>query len=484
MQKISQNIHVKKEVLIRLIRAFYSKNFPEATRMIAYDMRPKGSDVPFRCCIHKERAILNDRVIANLGFAIEEYDDSRPLAEYAEKALERTELEQRPLTLIETACKACVPARIYVTDLCQGCVARPCISSCKFDAIHMVGGVSLIEQDKCKSCKLCIPACPYNAIVKRIVPCENSCPVDALYKDDNGVERIDWERCIFCGRCIGSCPFGAVHEKSQVIDVLKHIKAGKKVVAMLAPSIVGSFPGNIYQLKTAMMELGFHDIYEVAQGADVTTSTEAKDFIHHMEKGDAFMTTSCCAGYNNCIAIHMPEIKPFVSHAGTPLYYTVDIVKKEIPDSITVFFSPCTAKRKEGFDNPKIDYVVSYEELGSWLVAKEIDILKCGEGVFKVESSKQGRNFGLTAGVSQAVVDASNNPEAIKPFVINGLTRESILLLKSFAKTGKCANGNLIEVMCCEGGCVGGNAAITPVKLATKMVNDWTKDSKDIEKIS
>ena len=32
------------------------------------------------------------------------------------------------------ACKACVPKRIYVTDLCQGCVARPCKSTCKFGA--------------------------------------------------------------------------------------------------------------------------------------------------------------------------------------------------------------------------------------------------------------------------------------------------------------------------------------------------------------
>ena len=57
-------------------------------------------------------------------------------------------------------------------------------------------------------------------------------------------------------------------------------------------------------------------------------------------------------------------------------------------------------------------------------------------------------------------------------------------MIKSFAITRKCPNGKLVEVLCCEGDCVGGNAAITPVKMATKMVTDWTKDSKDIEKIS
>ena len=66
----SGTIALKQEVLVRLVEAFFSDNFEEKARLIPFDMRPKGSDVPFRCCIYKERAILRDRVIADLGFSI------------------------------------------------------------------------------------------------------------------------------------------------------------------------------------------------------------------------------------------------------------------------------------------------------------------------------------------------------------------------------------------------------------------------------
>ena len=51
---------------------------------------------------------------------------------------------------------------------------------------------------------------------------------------------------------------------------------------MIAPSIAGQFPGNIYQLKTAIKKAGFFDVYEVAQGADITAKTEAKEFTERM----------------------------------------------------------------------------------------------------------------------------------------------------------------------------------------------------------
>ena len=48
---------------------------------------------------------------------------------------------------------------------------------------------------------------------------------------------------------------------------------------MIAPSVAGQFPGTIYQLKTAIVQSGFDDVYEVAQGADITANTEAKEFV-------------------------------------------------------------------------------------------------------------------------------------------------------------------------------------------------------------
>jgi len=57
MDNSTQEVLIKKEVLTRLIMAFFSEDFLENTRLIPHDMRPKGDEIPYRCCIHKERAM-------------------------------------------------------------------------------------------------------------------------------------------------------------------------------------------------------------------------------------------------------------------------------------------------------------------------------------------------------------------------------------------------------------------------------------------
>ena len=509
MNNAGQAIHIKKEILVRIIEAFFSDNFEEQARLIPYVMRPKGMEVPYRCCVYKEH-----RAIAGLGFSIEEDDETVSLAKYAKKAIERENISDKNLTVLQAACKGCSTNRIYVTDLCQGCVARPCLSSCRFGAISIENGRSVVDDSKCKKCQMCVQACPYKAIVKISVPCEDACPVGAIKKDETGFASIDYDKCINCGKCISACPFGAVHERSQIIDILKSIKSDKKVVAMIAPSIVGQFPGNIYQLKSAIIKAGFDEVYEVAEGADITAHNEAKEFTERMAgvkakenewlnawvnesgyeeqpaKGEehtelSFMTTSCCAGYNQLIKKHLPEIKPYVSDTKTPLYYTAEIAKEKFPDAVTVFVSPCVAKRAEGYENNNVDFVMNYEELGALFVARKIQITECDElKTEKTEPSKQGRNFGYTGGVAESVKASLKDENTVKPCIINGLNKESIRQLKKYAKTGECEGGcNLIEVMCCEGGCIGGNATMNSIRNAKKLIDTLSDSSQDISKI-
>lgn len=478
-----QTSHLKREILVRLIKAFLSDNFGENTRLIPFDMRPKGHEVPYRCCIYKERAILRDRAVAGLGLSIEETDDSALLSDLAEKALKRKEPEENPLTVLTTACKGCVPARIYVTDLCQGCVARPCVNTCKFGAISVINGKSVIDPAKCKNCGMCAQVCPYQAIQKIIVPCESACPVGAIAKGDDGHAKIDFEKCISCGKCVAACPFGAVHEKSQIIDVLKNIKEGKKVIAMVAPAIMGQLPCTPKQLKEAIQTLGFADVYEVAQGADITTKTEAAEFEERLLNGAEFMTTSCCAGYNELVDKHIPEMKPFRSDTKTPLYYTAEIVKKEHPDAITVFFSPCVAKRREALQNSNVDYVLNYEELGAWFIALNIQVAECEESEFKTEASAEGRNYCVTGGVAKAVQTLLPEEIPAHTVLIDGLNKQSIRDLKKYAKNGMCDLGNLIEVMACQGGCLGGNATVNAYKPALKQVTNYVNESESIKEL-
>ena len=86
----------------------------------------------------------------------------------------------------------------------------------------------MIDHETCISCGICHKSCPYHAIVYIPVPCEESCPVKAISKDEHGIEHIDESKCIYCGKCMNACPFGAIFEISQTFDVLQRIRKGEK----------------------------------------------------------------------------------------------------------------------------------------------------------------------------------------------------------------------------------------------------------------
>jgi iron only hydrogenase large subunit-like protein len=127
---------------------------------------------------------------------------------------------------------------------------------------------------------------------------------------------------------------------------------------------------------------------------------------------------------------------------------------------------------------------MNYEELGALFIAKKVQIMELEESKYTVEASKQARNFGFTGGVAESVKASLKDEEAIKPLIINGLNKDSIRQLKKYATCGECENGcNIIEVMCCEGGCIGGNATINNQKTAKKLIDQLAANSQDIEKI-
>lgn len=468
---------VKRELLIRMIRLMKDDALEEGIDRIPYEMTASGYQ-PIRCCIHHDREILKTRLLARMGFSVENYeDDGTPLAVHARRALEREKIEAPILTVLDQACNACVKTQFLVTNACQGCLARPCVMNCPKKAVSMVDGHAVIAKEKCVNCGICQQVCPYHAIIKIPVPCEEACPVGAISKDAAGKERIDYEKCVFCGNCMRECPFGAMMDRSQIVDVLKAKKAGHKISALFAPAVAGQFRASIGKLVAALRLAGFDAVYEVALGADITAEKEAHEFIERMERGDAFMTTSCCPAYVETVRKHVPSLAPRVSDTRTPMHYTAELSAKEKPDHLRVFIGPCLAKRKEGLDDPLVDYVLSAEELGALFVAMDIEVAEMEDEAVLRPAKAGGRSFAWSGGVAYAVQRYLPEDSVCRAETIDGLTKDSMKTLRAWGE-GK-NTGNLLEVMACMGGCVAGPSVITNAKLATAQLKKIAETSEN-----
>lgn len=476
MTSDNKAIYFRRTALRKLIEAFDKGTLQEDAYRIPYEVIPQDSKSSVRCCIYKERAVFRARMLAALGCSVEEDDEATSLNDYAKTALTRTQPPQVPLTVMDIACHGCRKARHMVTEACQGCLARPCQQACKFGAISFIDGRSFIDADKCKNCGACKAACPYNAITFIPVPCEQACPVDAIRKGENGVAEIDFDKCISCGHCMEGCPFGAIMERSQLIDVLGQIKKKAPVVAMIAPSIVGQFDCTLPQLITAIKRAGFSKVTEVALGADITTANEARELVERLEKGARFMTTSCCSAWVQAVKKHLPALKEFVSHTKTPVAYTAEIEKGK--GNVTVFIGPCVSKRAEGLEDPHIDYVMTYEELGALFDAKGIVPGRCEETALEKDISAEARYYGVTGGVAQAVESAIAGQKPFKKMTLNGLDKKAIALLNAYAKGA--GDFQLLEVMNCKGGCIGGPCTLKPQAEVIKPIKELVAKSPKV----
>jgi iron only hydrogenase large subunit-like protein len=323
-------------------------------------------------------------------------------------------------------------------------------------------------------------SCPYGAIHKSVVPCEDACPVNAITKDENGKEQIDVEKCISCGKCLQSCPFGAISYNSQMIDVLNALSnPAKKVVAMVAPAILGQFGNDLGKVIAAYKALGFDDVIEVAYGADFTSKNESAEFVERMEEGAPFMTTSCCPAYVKTTKVHVPEIAKFVSNTGSPMFYAAEVLKKRYPDAVSVFVGPCLAKRIEAESNPNVDYVLVFADIQAMFDAKAIDLATLDASAFADESSLQSRRYAISGGVAAAVANLIDGKADYRPLAINGLTKDSVKALKKYALKGLDDGCNMLEVMCCEGGCIAGPGCVCMPKKAAVVLEKYAAEGRD-----
>ncbi len=446
-------LKIKYNVLHEVAKLAFAGELEEKRDEIPFKLIP-GPKAQFRCCVYKEREIIRQRV------------------RLAEGKCPSNVHSDNMIQVISSACEECPITRFVVTDNCQKCMGKACQNACNFGAISMGRDRAHIDPGKCKECGKCSQACPYNAIAELIRPCRRACPVDAIDMDlETGICRIDESKCIQCGACVRSCPFGAITTKVFIVHVINEIKAGKKVVAMVAPAAEGEFGADITMgsWRTALKKVGFTDMVEVAVGGDMTAAYEAMEWAEAYKEGKK-MTTSCCPAFVNMIRKHYPALIDNMSTTVSPMVAVSRMLKAKDPETVTVFIGPCMAKKSEAADKSiegNADYVLTFGEAIELMGAKDVKLEP--EEYADQEGSVFGKRFGNGGGVTNAVIQClkeQGQSTDIKVAKCSGPAdvKKALLLMK----VGRLPE-DFIEGMMCQGGCVGG-----PSNLKQEVV--WKKD--------
>ncbi len=470
---MSGSVMLHRKVLSEVARMAFEgvlqEKVPEILQTVVSESGPR-----YRCCIHKERAVIKNRITLDVGRNVDE-----EICEAVEKAMKGEILKSEPiLNVLPEACDRCQIDKFYITDACRNCVAHTCMAVCPKRAVSVIQNRAYIDQEKCVECSACKKACPFGAIIEVNRPCQRACSVDAVIVAEDRKAVIDSEKCVECGACKVACPFGAIADRSFIVPLINDIKAGKEVYAMVAPAFIGQFGPTVSPKKmfNALKKIGFTGVYEVALGADMVTLFEAEEFLETVPSERKFMTTSCCPAFADLIRKHMPEFLPHMSSTTSPMVATAELLKKDHPDSVKVFIGPCSAKKSEAKRYPDlIDYVITYEELAAMLVGAGINVTTMPEDGVDFFGSKHGAIFGRAGGVFQAVEETIRSK---KPDVdLRGEKRDGLFNCKAALlqlKAGK-LDANLFEGMACFGGCVGGPGTLMEARVTTKMVDNFAK---------
>lgn len=434
---------IKYKVLKEVARGINEGNLEQILPLIP-ERIIKGPKAETRCCIYKERAIINERVKLALG---------------------GNQVNDNVIEVIDMACDDCPVNKYIITNACRGCLAHKCQTACKFDAIQIVNHQAIMDFDKCKECGKCVDVCPYNAIAEVQRPCIRACKTDAItYDPETKKASIHEEDCIQCGACVYQCPFGAIMDKSQIVEITRSLmQKERKVYGIVAPAISSQFTyASIEQVVAGVKALGFHSVVEAALGADIVAYFETQSIVHELDHMD-FVTTSCCPAFVNYIQKKFPQLADNISDMVSPMVAMGRLIKSTDPNAITVFIGPCIAKKMEAKATDitdAIDYVMTFEELQALLDAKEIDVATVEKGVLD-NASFYGRIFARTGGVSEAIAHVAGilYPE----MTINALACDGLEECKKALTLGKLKKlpYQILEGMACKGGCICGPASLS-----------------------
>ncbi|MFH1221623.1 MAG: [Fe-Fe] hydrogenase large subunit C-terminal domain-containing protein [Candidatus Micrarchaeota archaeon] len=315
----------------------------------------------------------------------------------------------------------------------------------------------------------------------------------------------------------------------------EEIAAGKIVVAEIAPAVRVAL-GELFDMQTAnvtgktvalLKKLGFTYVIDTPLGADIATYYEAEDIKEMLEKGSGKFPifNSCCIGWRIYAAKMHPELlgnitiiaSPQMTIGAVAKYYIAQKMKVDVDKIVVVGIMPCALKKYETMEvmrngHKYVDYVVTTVELAQWAKKKQLDLKQLPDEQLSdilPGSSKDGMIFGVTGGMTEAVVttlaELSGEKKETVDFRDDGEIRKKTMQIGKHTLNIAVVHGlqnfeklydeikagqqyHFVEIMMCPYGCVGGpGQPVAPKEKvlerakALRKISDGIKEKTPID---
>lgn len=295
-----------------------------------------------------------------------------------------------------------------------------------------------LDEDLCMGCINCIKRCPTQAIRVR-----------------HGKACITSKFCIDCGECVRICPHHAKQIRRDTLDVIHNYKY---TVALPAPSLYSQFNNldDVNIVLTALLYLGFDDVFEVSAAAELVSAASRKYVAAHREKWPLISTA--CPSVVRLIRVRFPNLIDHLLPLNPPVEVAARLARRRAvartglkPEEIgIVFISPCPSKvtfvqSPLGVDHSSIDNVIAIKDIYPMMLPE----MKRAERNPKelAMSGKIGVGWGGTGGEAGGLINDSY-------LAADGI--ENVIRVLEDLEDEKFGHLQFIELNACNGGCVGG----------------------------
>lgn len=387
------------------------------------------------------------------------------------------------------------------------------------------------DMRKCILCNRCVEVCSGKQGV--MVMAKENRGFDTVIVPPYGKKLVDTS-CVNCGQCVQVCPVGAISINDDTEKVYSQIEAGKTMVVQIAPSVritlaesLGYAPGTVTTGKIvhALHKIGFKWVFDSDFSADLTIMEEGTEFLNRLNNcGTLPLITSCCPAWVKYCETYAYDELEHLSSAKSPQQMFGAVIKTyfakkeniDPADICSVSVMPCTAKKFEckrpefndsGYKD--VDISITVVELAKMIRTAGIDFDDLDDHPFDSPfglGSGAGQIFGSTGGVMEAALrtvsevvtgkplqklefeavrgldsvreaELTLNGQTLKVAIVHGLSNVKPLLEQIQEGTSPY---HFIEVMACEGGCIGGggNEPKTMKKVRERQRAIYEEDKK------